>query len=309
MIRQFTILAMAASLAAPAIWAQRGERKTVDLSKVASRAKSTGTSKSVDGSRMRSALVRNRTKTTAGTTSAAALNEAGQRQADALAQAPGVLQLNLFEGYRSGRESYFVATRTIPNGSELQEFIYLPDNQQLALNPITFKYDIAPGESITLTNIKDFGFFWERGLTAYAIRITLPDGTETWTGTDFPTDDWEGSYYRTFADLPYVLPGITGTREYLENGATMVEIKGHFWTDIPVHVVFEDLVIPAEAVHILDATTVVVNLSQASGYYWDSGVGDLVQQTFDPTTVRGYLLTVGQGGFTDTLPFRHTPMQ
>ncbi|MBN9656961.1 MAG: hypothetical protein J0H49_02210 [Acidobacteria bacterium] len=303
MIRQFTILALAASLAAPATWAQRGERKTVDLSRLASKV----TVESSGGAaQFRAAFPRGRN---GGATDGAAFGSAGQSNAAALTQAPGVLQMNLFEGYKSGRETYFVATRTIPSGSLFQQFINLPDNQQLALSAVRFKYDMAPGESLTLTNIKDFGFFWEYGLTAYAIKITLPDGTETWTGTDFGTADWQGQYFRKFEDLPYVIPGLTGAREYLDNGATMVEIKGRFRTDLPVHVVFEDLVVPRESVQVLDATTVLVNLSAAYGYYYDSGVGDLVEQTFDPTRVKGYLLTVGQGGFTDTLPFRHTPMQ
>lgn len=308
MIRQFTILAMAATLAAPAIWAQRGERKTVDLSRVASKVTTEG-SGGADAGAAQFRAVYARGRTGGGTTNGAALGSSGESNAAVLAQAPGVLQMNLFEGYKSGRETYFVATRTIPSGSVFQQFINLPDNQQLALSAVRFNYDVAPGESLTLTNIKDFGFFWEYGLTAYAIKITLPDGSETWTGTDFGTADWQGQYYRKFADLPYVIPGLTGAREYLENGATMVEIKGRFRTDLPVHVVFEDLVVPSNSVQVLDATTVLVNLSAAYGYYYDSGVGDLVEQSFDPTRVKGYLLTVGQGGFTDTLPFRHTPLQ
>ncbi|QOY85785.1 hypothetical protein [Paludibaculum fermentans] len=307
MIRQFTILAIAATLAAPASWAQRGERKTVDLSRVASKLSSEGTGGTAGAAQFRAAMSRGRSG--GGATDGVALGSSGQANATTLAQAPGVLQMNLFEGYKSGRETYFVATRTIPSGSTLQQYIYLPDNQQLALSSVKFSYDIAPGESLALTNVKDFGFFWEYGLTAYAVKITLPDGTETWAGTDFGTADWQGLYYRKFADLPFVIPGLTGAREYLDNGATMVEIKGRFRTDLTAHVIFEDLVVPSNAVQVLDATTIVVNLSQAYGYYYDSGVGDLVQQTFDPTRVRGYLLTVGQGGFTDTLPFRHTPMQ
>ncbi len=305
MIRQFTILAMAATLAVPSIWAQRGERKTVDPSRMAGKVTSMGAAGAADSAQFRAAVSRRR----AGKTSAAVLGAASGSNASVLAQAPGVLQMNLFEGFRSGRETYFVATRTIPSGSVFQQFIYLPDEQQLALSAVPFSYDMAPGESLTLTNIKDFGFFWEYGLTAYAVKITLPDGTETWTGTDFGTADWQGQYYRKFEDLPFVIPGLTSAREYLDNGATMVEIKGRFRTDLTAHVVFEDLVVPSNAVQVLDATTIVVNLSQAYGYYYDSGVGDLVQQTFDPTRVKGYLLTVGQGGFTDTLPFRHTPMQ
>lgn len=308
MIRSFTILAVAVALAAPTTWAQRGTRKTVDLSRVASKAKSAGPASATGGAFLRSVLQRHPSATPGAPTQGAAL-ATGRKKADALSQAPGVLQLNLFEGFRSGRECYFVATRTIPTGSTLQPFLYMPDNQQLALNPVTFDYDIAPGESIGLTDIKDFGFFWQSGLTAYAVKVTLPDGTETWTGTDFPTSDWQTPYYRIFDDLPYVLPGITNVREYLDNGATMVEIKGRFWTGIPVHVVFEDLVIPPDSVQIVDDSTVRVNLSQASGYYWGKSVNDLVQQTYDPSIMKNYLLTVGQGGFTDTLPFRHTPMQ
>lgn len=308
MIRPFTIVAAAALLAVPAVWAQRGTRKTVDLSRVATKAHSAGSASTSGAAFLRTVVQRHPSAGSGGAAGAAAL-AAGRKQADALDQAPGVLQLNLFEAYRSGRECYFVATRTIPSGSVLQEFIYLPDNQSLALNPVSFDYDIAPGESLGLTDIKDFGFFWERGLTAFAVRIRLPDGTETWTGTDFPTSDSQSAYYRIYDDLPYVLPGITNVREYLDNGNTMVEIKGRFWTDIPAHVVFEDLVVPPDSVHIVNAETVVVNLDQAFGYHWDAAAGDLVQQTFDPTIMKGYLLTVGQGGFTDTMPFRHTPMR
>jgi len=57
---------------------------------------------------------------------------------------------------------------------------------------------------------------------------------------------------------------------------------------------------------------VVVNLTNGIRYYWDKNdpnadLEGMVAEYFDPTRMKGYLLTVGQEGWTDTLPFRHTP--
>ena len=298
MIRQLGILTLTAALAVPAAWAQRGERKTIDLSRKAGRVSSVE-QPSTGTARVKARATKRGVKSAAGA-------DAG------LVQAPGVVQLNLFESYNSGREAYFVATNYIPSGSTIQAFIILPDNTELDLEVVKFNYEISPGESFVLPDIKKTGFFWKYGLSNIGIEVTTPNGTKSVSIVDFPTADWEGSYYRNIDDVALMVPGITSFREYVEDGILKVEIKGRFLTSSTPLVVFEDLVAPPSAISTPDASTIIVDTTQLIGYYYDPSDSNadsngMVKRTFDPTVMKGYLLTVGQAGYTDTLPFRHTP--
>jgi hypothetical protein len=229
-----------------------------------------------------------------------------------LVQAPGVVQINLFESYNSGREAYFVATSYIPSGSTIQAFLVLPDDSELDLEVVKFNYEISPGESFVLPDLKKTGFFWKYGLTNIGIEVTNPSGEKSVSIVDFPTADWQGSYFRDVTDVQRMVPGIESYREYLEDGKLKVEIKGRFLTASKPIVVFEDLVAPPSAITAPDSSTIIVDTTQLVGYTYDpsdstADSNGMVKRTFDPTVMKGYLLTVGQGGYTDTLPFRHTP--
>jgi hypothetical protein len=302
MIRQIGILTLSAALAVPAVWAQRGERKTIDLSRKAGRV-TTVEQPSASSVRLKARI--NTRNLKAGTKSAGAATAE-------LVQAPGVVQLNLFESYNSGREAYFVATNYIPSGSTIQAFIILPDNTELDLEVVQFNYEISPGESFVLPDIKKTGFFWKYGLTNIGIEVTTPDGSKSVSIVDFPTADWQGSYYRNIDDVALMVPGITSYREYVEDGVLKVEIKGRFLSSSKPLVVFEDLVAPPSSISTPDNSTIIVDTTKLIGYYWDpsdpnADSNGMVKRTFDPTVMKGYLLTVGQVGYTDTLPFRHTP--
>jgi len=278
MIRQFTLVAFAATLAIPAVWADRADRAERSRAMMES---STRPAKFTDDAR---ALVR---AASARRKSGAQLRSAGESQA-VLPMAAGVTQINLYD---SGRESYFVLTEVMPTGSTVQAYIVLPNDTELGLEARNVIEDLPIGYSFTLPGIKTLGDFWQSGLTTYYVVVTKPSGEKTISSTDFATK----GYFRDLADTSFMVPGINWYRQFRQDGANYVEIKGRFLADKLTYVVFEDIVAPPDSIRVVDSSTIQVNLNKV--------------QNFDTALMKGYLLTVGQDSWTDTYPFRYTPLQ
>ncbi len=216
---------------------------------------------------------------------------AGDRGALPSAMAPGVVQVNLFD---SGREAYFVLTETLPTRSVVQFFILPPDNEQeWALEALEAAEDLPPGYSFYLPGIKTLGDFWQSGLTTYLVIVSQPGKPDSMSATDFAT----GDYVRDIVDVDYLVPGINWWRQFWSESSHWLEIKGRFIPGAKTYVVLEDRVVPQDAILIREGSndTIFVDLSRVPD--------------FDLDLLKGYLLTVGQGGWTDTVQFRFTPLR
>ncbi|MBI4891908.1 MAG: hypothetical protein HY821_14880 [Acidobacteria bacterium] len=284
MIRRFVLAAAVAALAVPAIWAQRAER--AERSKAILDARTEPGTFTPDARAMVRAAARQ-----AGSSSRAAA--AADKSYSALPMAGGVTQVNLFD---TGREAYFVLTEVMPAGSTVQAYIMLPKKNQndpaveLPLEARNVIEDLPVGYSFYLTGIKTLGDFWPKGITTYYVVVTKPSGEKTMSATDFSAR----GYFRDIVDTSYVIPGINWYRQFVQDGSVFVEIKGRFLSSKLAYVVFEDIVAPQDAIKVVDDSTIVVNLSKVPN--------------FDTTLMKGYLLTVGQDSWTDTYPFRYTPI-
>lgn len=276
MIRQYTLIALAAALAVPAMPADRAtraERSQALFERATAPAKFTSDVRSLVKAAAAQRKAQGKTRS------------AGEAQA-VLPMAPGVTQVNLYD---SGREAYFVLTEVLPAGSTVQAYITLPDDRELGLEALNVIEDLPVGYSFILPGLKTLGDFWQKGLTMYYVVVTKPNGDKSMSATDFATK----GYFRDLADTAYMVPGVNWYRQYSQDGKVYVELKGRFITGVTTYVVFEDIVVPAEAISVVDSSTIVVNLSAVA--------------KFDTTLMKGYLLTVGQDSWTDTYPFRYTP--
>jgi len=277
MIRQLASFVFVAAVAVPSIWADRAgrvERSRAMLERSTQPARFTDDARSL----VRAAAARRK--------SGAQLRSAGESQA-VLPMAAGVTQINLYD---SGRESYFVLTEVMPKDTTVQAYIVLPNDTELGLEARNVVEDLPAGFSFVLPGIKTLGDFWQTGLTTYYVVVTKPNGDKTISSTDFAAK----GYYRDLADTGYMVPGVNWYRQYSQDGADFVEIKGRFLADTLTYVVFEDIVAPQDSIRVLDNSTIVVNLNKV--------------QYFDTTLMKAYLLTVGQDSWTDTYPFRYTPL-
>jgi hypothetical protein len=290
-IRQISSLALAAALAAPMVFADRVQRAEQ------SRAETERLTISVPITEEARALVRSqflgnarglRTRQFSGRSAATE-----QQVLKPMPQAPGVTQINLFD---SAREAFFVVTRNIPPGSTVQAFIIPPtydgeQKQEFGLEALRVVDEgLRPGFSLRLPGIGRMGDFWKNGLTTYVVVVTDPGGAQSASWTDFVT----GNFYRNAQDTSFVVPGINSFREFINGeGNTIVEIKGRFITGVRTEVLFEDQVAPQDAIQVIDSETIQVNVSR--------------MPNFDVTLMKTYLLTVGQDGWSDIFPFRHTP--
>jgi len=217
------------------------------------------------------------------------LRRAGGERSAMMPMAPGVVQINLFD---SGREAYFVLTEPLPAGSLVQAFIIPPDNEQeWALESLEVQEALPAGYSFILPGIKTLGDFWQTGLTTYMVVVSQPGKPDSMSALDFATK----GYFRDLADVDQMVPGIRWWRQFLSDNGHWLEIKGRFLRDTTTYVVFEDIVAPQDAIQVQDEETIFVNLSKVPN--------------FDLTLMKGYLLTVGQDSWTDTAPFRFTPLR
>lgn len=283
MIRQASLLALAATLAAPMIWAdraERAERTRAETERVTARVPITEEARAFARSQVRAG--------SPGSRAVPRRTTAAEQQAVARVQAPGVTQINLFD---LSRESYFVVTETLPVDTTIQAFLILPDQkQEWGLEALRVLEDLKPGFSLKLPAIRTLGDFWQRGLTTYTVVVTLPNGTMTMSSVDFGA----AGYSRDAADVSYMVPGITAWREYAATGGdNILEVKGRFLTDALTYVVLEDQVAPKDAFTVVDSSTIRINLN--------------MMPYFNAVRMLGYQLTVAQGGWCDNLPFRHTP--
>lgn len=268
-------LMAAVALAAPAAFAQRAERTRAAMEGKVVRAPFTDSAR---------AAVR---------AYAAARSRQGVRGAGAARQAmmpmaPGVVQLNLFD---TGREAYFVLTEPLPAGSKVQAFIIPPDGQEWALEALEAQADLPAGFYLYLPGIRTLGDFWQSGLTTYQVIVSQPGKPDSMSALDFAA----GGFFRDLTDTDYLVPGINWWRQFRSGDAMWLEIKGRFLTNTKTYVVFEDIVAPQDAIRVQDSETIFVNLSAVPN--------------FDLDHMKGYLLTVGQDGWTDTAPFRFTPLR
>jgi hypothetical protein len=225
------------------------------------------------------------------------------RAADAtVTTVPGVVQINPLHGTT---DAYFVCTETIPAGSSIQMFIKYSDNFEIVeLDTQDVSSDLLPGFSLALPAIRFNS--WKSGMTIYYVTVTLPDGTQPTAAADFSPTSESPDYART----QVIVPGVTRYSESLaDDGSTLVTLKGRFLTGTAASVVLDEYVVPASAITIVDAATITFNLSQAAGADWSRRLASYQDPLFNTSATQNVLLTVAQAGWSDTIPFRHTPLK
>ena len=123
-------------------------------------------------------------------------------------------------------------------------------------------------------------------MVTYVVYVTI-NGQETQAAADFAV----GSA-RNYDDLQQVVPLVTSATQSVGAGKDLIlTIKGAFGADAP-YVALDDAVAPASAIT-ASANQIDVNLSKVPG--------------LDLTMMWDYALTVGQGGWSDTLVYRYIP--
>src|SRR6266849_2271819 len=200
-----------------------------------------------------------------------------------LAQAPGVVQLQYLNGAVTG---WFVNTRTIPKGSSLALTVVHDNGTEIDCDAQTLTADLSPGQSYVLPNVSSFGDLWSSGVVTYVVYVTM-NGQETQSAGDFTV-----GAARNYADLQQVSPLITSASQSINSGKDVVlSIRGAFIADAPL-VALDDNIVPASAIA-ASSRGIDVNLSRVPG--------------LDLTTLWDFALTVGQGGWSDTMLYRYVP--
>ena len=205
-----------------------------------------------------------------------------RRAADPLPQAPGVIQLNLFD---RSHIVWFVNTQRLPANTLLEAFLLLPDDRELALEPWRLTEALPAGSTLELPQIRVFGDFWPEGLVTFAMILTV-NGRETQTAADFPVNAKRG-----FEAVTNMVPRVDSALQSLADRNVYMTLRGVFRGEAP-QLVIEDVVVPESAIRYSDRE-IVVNLSAVSGL----DLGGLQES----------LVTVGQGGWSDTYIFRYIP--
>src|SRR5437868_2247705 len=77
--------------------------------------------------------------------------------ATAVAQAPGVVQLEYLNGAVT---AWFVTTATIPKGSSLAVTVAHDNGTEIDCDPLTLTADVQAGESYLLPTVTSFGDLW-----------------------------------------------------------------------------------------------------------------------------------------------------
>ena len=201
-----------------------------------------------------------------------------------LPPAPGVVQIQVVEG---NVFAYFVVTSTIPAGSTVSGAITIDNNSELDFDSVQFTSDSGPGDYLVLPSLSSLGDLWPTGVVTYTVDVTV-NKTMTEASGQFLSGESFG-----YGDLTKFAPIITGTSQKIAGNKDMIlVINGVFTSDTPL-VVLEATIPPPSAITRVSSTEIDVDLSQVSG--------------LDLTTLNEYLLTVGQGGFSDTLLYRYAP--
>jgi hypothetical protein len=198
--------------------------------------------------------------------------------------APGVVQIQVVEG---NVFAYFIVTSTIPAGSSVGGAITIDNNSELDFDSVQFTSDSAPGDYLVLPSFSNLGDLWPTGIVTYYVDVTMNK-----TMSEASSQFLSGESF-SYSDLTNFAPVITGTSQKIAANKDMIlVINGVFTSDTPT-VVLEATVAPASAITRVSGSEIDVNLSQVSG--------------LDLTTLNEYLLTVGQGGFADTMLYRYAP--
>lgn len=197
-------------------------------------------------------------------------------------QAPGVLQINTSD---RDRTAWFVITDVIPKGSQIIAYVAPDGDNFLKLGPVTADEDLRPGRSFALPKLPDFGVFWPNGITTYDVVVRI-NGQNTHSAADFAVGG-----ARNYDDLGVVLPLIYQWREDIVDRQLILTIEAELTAD-PVQIVLEDLVVPQSAIT-RNGGTLKVNLSKVPGSRLD--------------LYQDFLMTIGQGGYSDTRVFTHVP--
>ena len=204
-------------------------------------------------------------------------------RATAIVQAPAVVQVNILD---ASNVVWLVATERLPVGTLISPYLVFPDGFEIPLDTVELSEPAEAGSSFVLPNIRRFGDFWPVGLLTYGATITV-GGRETQTAADFPV-----FASRNYDDTQAMVPRIATTTEGVSDGNMMLSIRGDFLSDEPL-VAIEDYIVPANAVRVVSASEIVVNLSRVPG--------------LDLASMWDALLTVAQAGWSDTAIYRHTP--
>jgi hypothetical protein len=198
-------------------------------------------------------------------------------------QAPGVVQLQYLNGTVIG---WFVNTRTIPKGSSLALTVVHDNGTEIDCDALNLTADLPPGQSYVLPNVSSFGDLWSSGVVTYAVYVTT-NGQESQSAADFAV-----GASRNYADLQNVSPLIASASQAINTGNDVIlSIRGAFTADAPL-VALDDNIVPAGAIT-ASPRGIDVNLSRVPG--------------LDLTTFWEFSLTVGQGGWSDTIVYRYVP--
>lgn len=291
MIRQLSSLALAAALAAPGAYAQRTRGSEVDLEKRTKLVESTEPSKE---------LVQRLARSVRPVRSA---NGGSGRAAGALPPGPGVVQASFYEG---GVESFYVLTEIVPIGTKLKFVMTFTGDEGIDLGTREVLSDLYPGQWLRLPAINIFNRFWRQQFTTFNVVATAPDGSQSVSKYDFPA----AGTLRNVTGVQNLLPGIDSWREVFgDDGSITAEIKGRFLTDssVKTYVAFNGYVAPASAIQVVDANTMRVDLRAIYYYEWDDQSQSMVKYSAPLELMLEFILTVSQDGWSDNMPFRHTP--
>lgn len=199
-------------------------------------------------------------------------------------QSPVLLQL-----YRQGTMTvgYAQAVADLPKGTMLTLFFITPDGKQT--RNTTYKYDngILSGDWFKLPDIREFGPLWTNGIHVWDLWVETPDGATSHCLADFTV-----RYYRSPSEVAQIVPMITNYRVERADGRATLIANGVFLDEKPL-ALLEDWVVPSAAITSNSRSEIRIDLTAIP----DFPAGDLSD----------YLLTVAQGGASDTLPVRITP--
>lgn len=206
-----------------------------------------------------------------------------------LAQAPGIVQINTLD---SDLSAAFIATDVIPAGSKIIVQVWPPDGGGSPLEVIkSVSEDLKARSVLSLPRIRDFGNTWPSGAVTYNV-IVESGGNRTHSAAEFPVGAWWEDDY-----LSGAVPLIYQPYNDKVNRQIILTLDGQFSTQ-PASVVLNSydlgypLIVPASAMQ-QSESQIVVNLSKVPGLALER-YGD-------------YVVTMGQGGWTDSRTFTFVP--